>query len=109
MSILKYFKLKEKLKTIDDQLSSPDGPLNKEVRILRITIVSANASVHSAIVSGSSRGLYLHLTPAQKFQIGKRASEYGVMNAQCYYKTTFPDLPLKETSVRRFKMLIKKI
>lgn len=26
------------------------------------------------------------------------------MNAQRYYKTTFPDLPLKETSVRRFKI-----
>lgn len=76
MYILNYFKLKEKLKTIDDQLRSPDGPLNKEVRIPRTTIVSANASVRSAIASGSSRGPYLHLTPAQKFQIGKRASEH---------------------------------
>ena len=28
---------------------------------------------------------------------------HEVMNAQRYYKTAFPDLPLKETSVRRFK------
>jgi len=45
----------------------------------------------------------LHLTPAQKFQIGKRASEHGVTSALHYYKKNFPDLPLKETSVRRFK------
>ena len=105
MSILNYFKLKEKLKTIDDQLPRPDGPLNKEVGIPRLTIVSANVAVRSAIASqGSSRGPYLHLTPAQKFQIGKRASEHGTTNALRYYKATFPDLPeLKETSVRRFK------
>ena len=105
MSILNNFKLKEKLKTIDDQLPRPDGPLNKEVGIPRLTIVSANAAVRSAIASqGSSRGPYLHLTPAQKFQIGKRASEHGTINALRYYKANFPDLPeLKETSVRRFK------
>lgn len=59
MSTLNYFKLKEKLKTIDDQLPNPDGPLNKEVGILCLTIVSTNALVHSMIASGSSRGLYV--------------------------------------------------
>ena len=76
MSILNYFKLKEKFKTIDDQLLSIDGLLNKELGILHATITSANASVRSAIASSSSRGLYLHLTSAKKFQIGKRASEH---------------------------------
>jgi len=71
MSILNYFKLKEKLKTIDDHLPRPDGFLNKQVGIPRSTIATANAAVHSAITSGSSRGPYLHLTPAQKFQIEK--------------------------------------
>ena len=79
--------------------------MNKEVGIPRLTIASANAAVRSAITSqGSSRRSYIHLTPAQKFQIGKRASEHGSTNALHYYKATFPELPkLKETSVRRFK------
>jgi len=103
MSILNYFKLKEKLKTINDQLPNPNGPLNKEARIPHLTIVSTNTLVHSAIISGSSRGPYLLLTSAQKFQIGKRVSEHGILNVQCYYKKALPDILLKETSVRRFK------
>jgi len=55
-SIQNYFKLKEKLKTIDDQLPRPDGFLNRQVRIPQSTIASANATVRSAIASGSSRG-----------------------------------------------------
>ena len=69
-AILNYFKLKEKLKTID-QLPHPDGFLNKQVGIPRSTIASANAAVHSAIVSGSSWGPYLHLTPARSSKLGR--------------------------------------
>ena len=53
--------------------------------------------------AGSARGPYLHLTPAQKFQIGKKASKYGVTKTLDHYKVIYRDLPLKETSVRRFK------
>jgi len=49
------------------------------------------------MAAGSSRGPYLHLTPAE---IGK---EHGVTKALNYYKEVFCDLPLKETLVRRFK------
>ena len=66
-------------------------------------IASANSEVCSVMATSSSRGPYLHLTPAQKFQIGRRASEHGINNTMRYYKKNFPDLPLKETSVRRFK------
>ena len=47
------------------------------------------------------------LTPAQKFEIGRRASEHGVTSALRYFSKKFPDLPLKETSVRRLKNLYR--
>ena len=37
-----------------------------------------------AITSCSPRGLYLQLTPAQNFQIGKIASQHGTTSAQQY-------------------------
>jgi len=67
MSILNYFKLKKKLKSISDPLPDPDGPLGKEGAISHSSITSANALVCVAVVAGSSRGPHLHLTPAQKF------------------------------------------
>ena len=45
-------------------------------------------------------GEYLSLTPAQKFSIGKRAAENGVTATIRYYAKAFPDLPLKEMTVR---------
>jgi len=44
---------------------------------------------------------------SQKFQIGKRASEYGTTNSLHYYEKNFPDVLLKETSVRRFLKILK--
>ena len=49
------------------------------------------------------RGEYLSLTPAQKFSIGKRAAENRVTAMISYYAKAFPDLCLKETTVRRLK------
>ena len=43
------------------------------------------------------------MTPSRRFQVGKRASEHGVTSTLQYYSKHFPDLPLKETSVRRLK------
>ena len=115
MSILNYF---QRVKKSRDQLPDPNGPLNTEGKVLSSAIASANIAIqaflaesfekpeHSTTDSSScskSRGPYLHLTPAQKFNIGKRASEHRVTNTLCYYKRTFPNLPLRETSVRRFK------
>ena len=94
--------------------------LNTDGKVPSSAIACANIAVKAVLAeastdqsdtgdssSGSRRGHYLHLTPAQKFNIGKRASEHGVTNALRYYKRTFPDLPLKETSVRRFKNLFQ--
>ena len=112
MSILNYFKLKQKLKQkllkpISDPLPDPDSPLSKEGGISCSSIGSANALVHDMMAAGCSRGPYLHLTPAQKFQIRKRASEYGVTKTLDRYKVICRDLPLKETLVRRFKDFIE--
>ena len=49
------------------------------------------------------RGPYKILTPAQKFDIGKRATEIGTTSAMHYYAKNYPHLDLKETSVRKFK------
>ena len=46
---------------------------------------------------------YLSLTLAQKCSIGKHAVENKVTAMICYYAKAFPDLPLKETTVRRLK------
>ena len=101
--ILKYFKLttKSETKPVDDYLPDPEGTLSN--KLPSSAIASANSAVRSVMETSSSRGPYLHLTPAQKCQIGRRASEYGVTNTVRYYEKNFPDLPLKETSVRRFK------
>ena len=75
MSILKYFKL---VKSVDAQLPGPKGTLNGKIGMCSLAIASANSAVHSVITINSTREPYLHLTPAQKFQIGKRASKHGV-------------------------------
>ena len=51
----------------------------------------------------SERGPYLHLTPAQKYQVGKRAAETGITKTLRYYAKNYPTIPLKETSVRRLQ------
>ena len=44
------------------------------------------------------------LTPAQRYEVGKRAAEHGVTVSIRYF-AKYPKLPLKETSVWRFKNL----
>ena len=51
----------------------------------------------------ASRKPYLYLTGAQKLKVGKRAAEFGTTNTLRYYAMHFPNLPLKEISVRQFK------
>ena len=56
----------------------PNGPLSTEVP--SSAIVKANALVSLEIEKRCSKewAPYLMLTPAQKFEIGHRASEHGV-------------------------------
>ena len=107
--ILKYFHVvkKESSSTPNGETNLPDpsGPLSKVIP--SSTIAKVNEKVSSVIEkpAAASRGPYFHVTAAQRYQIGKRAAEFGVTNALQYYAKNFPSLRLKETSVRRFKNL----
>ena len=67
------------------------------------SIEVTNTVVHEALEKRSPHGPYISLTPAQKYSFGKRAAEYGTTATLRCYAKTFLDLPLKETTVRRFK------
>lgn len=104
MALLKFFKPVKKKPDLPD----PDGPLSSAVPSSAIS--SANTKVLEALTNieenkKRTRGPYLGLaiTSAQKYEIGKRAAEYGVTNTIRYYSKKYPDLSLKETSVRRMK------
>ena len=104
MSISKYFHpVKQKL-----DLPDPSGPLREKVP--PTAIAAANAKVTDAINKAEvkkrasrARGTYSFLTPAQKYKVGKRAAKHGITATICHYRNKYPDLVLKESSVRRFK------
>ena len=117
MSILKYFKRvpSEPVKRKDEGLPEPTGPLSKSVPAKAIEL--ANAQVQkvqldktrdSGLGGKNSRGgPYLMLTPAQRYEVGKRAAEHGVTDSIRYFAVKYPEIKLKEPSVRRFKNLYK--
>ena len=85
-------------------LPDPMGPLS--VKIPFSTIATVNAKIVSAIerpAGAGSRGPYSHLTPEQKYCIGKRLAEFGLTSTLRHYSKAFPDLSLKETSVCHFR------
>ena len=100
--LLKYFRRKSQEKKV---LPGPNGSLS--LKVLSSSIALTNDVVDEILVEKTTprgkRGEYLSLTPAQKFSIGKCAAENGVTATICYYAKTFPDLPLKEMTVRRLK------
>ena len=101
--ILRYFHLvKEPSSSETAGLPDPNGPLSEVIP--SSTIAAANEKVCAIDKTGAaSKTPYLHLTAAQKYQVGKRAAEFGTTNTIRYYARRFPGIPLKETSVRRFK------
>ena len=106
MSILNYLKVIPKSSRDQKQPNLPDPTGPWSVNIPSLTISAINTKVVSAIerpTANGDRGPYLHLTSEQKYYIGKRAAEFGVTSTLRHYSKTFPDLSLKETSVRRFK------
>ena len=86
MSILKYFcPLREK-----PDLPDPSDPLRETVPPTA-AIFEANVKVNEAELKKSAsrprqRGTYSFLTPAQKFEVEKRAAEYGVTATICHYR-----------------------
>ena len=101
-TLLKYFKPVSSKATRNERLPDPDSSLRLVVP--SSSIARANELVME-VLEQSERGPYVKLTGAQRYQIGKRAAEHGVTAAICYFKKKFPDLPLKETTVRRLKNL----
>ena len=103
LSLHSYFK--KTIKT--DVLPSPNGPLKEVIPLSTIAAlnkrVEKELSTTSTAESGDKRGPYSKLTPGQKAMIGKRAVVYGVTASMRYFKHKYPDMELKETSVRRFK------
>ena len=115
MSILQYFSF---VKSKSNQAGSSSSAIPPEVhlpdphgqlstKVPPETIVSANANVKEVVmkneVSQKKRGPYLHLTPAQRFKVGQRASEFGVTSTLRYYAKHFPKASTERTSVRRLK------
>ena len=115
MSILKYFKRAPKTGS-DELLPDPDGTLSKIVPPSAIKMANdevakvvndeerkSDTSTDEPRGTRSRPNGYLILTPAQQFEVGKRAAEHGVTASLRYFTKKYPHLPLKEASVRRFK------
>ena len=95
MALLKYFKPVNS-KTLDNTLPDLDSSLNEVVPLT--AIAKPNETVSKVLQQSSSSGErwpYLKLTPAQRYQIGKRVAEHGTTASIGYFKTKFPDLELK--------------
>ena len=56
---------------------------------------------------GQNKKQYLILTPRQRYKIGKRAAENSIAASLRYYAQKYPELALKETTVRRLKNLYR--
>ena len=109
MVLSKYFQLKNRKQPLPDS----NGVLS--VKIPCSAISFANVCVGKLLNSmadsfsdddkcnANLRGPHTILTPAQKFEIGKRAAEVWSTAAMRCYAKNYPAVELKETSVRRFK------
>ena len=92
-------------------LPDPSGPLKEKVP--PAAIAAANAKVVEAINEAEvkkrasrANGNHSFITLAQKYQVGKRAAEYGITATICHYGNKYPDLVLKESSVRWLPFLL---
>ena len=111
MSIWKYFKRvpTQPVKREDEGPPEPTSLLSKSVPVKAIEL--ANAQVMKVQLEGKTcsdsrgescqGGPYLILTPAQRYEVGKRAAEHSITYSIHYFAKKYPKLPLKEASVRR--------
>ena len=105
MSILKYLKYVP-VPIQDEGLPEPSSSLSNVVPPKAIEMANAEVvKVKNKARRGSRSVPYLILTPAQRYEVGKRAAEHGVTAALRYFAKKYPEMPLKETSVRRYKNL----
>ena len=105
MSILQYFNCASAKSNATnlDQLPDPNGLLSSSVPPKAIDVKVTKVKDETL---GGARSVYLILSPAQRYEISKRAAEHGVTAFLHYYAKKYPELPLKETSVRRFKKFV---
>ena len=87
------------------KMPDPNGPLSKKVPSIAIELANSKVSELMDKPRGSPRSPYLILTPAQRFEVGKQAVEHRVTASIQYFAKKYPQLPLKETTVRRLKDL----
>ena len=105
MSILKYFKCKNEATSkteLSFNLPDPSGSLSLEMPSTLIT--AANDAVEE-VLKAKTKQQYVKLTPAQRFEIGKKAAEIGIAQALRFYKKKYPDLMVSEPTARRAKNL----
>lgn len=100
MALLKYFKK-------SSVLPHPNGPLSD--KIPSSSIAAANNEVKDQVSSLTvnevvKRGTYSKYSDEERTKVGKRASEMGVTNTLRFYKKEFSDKPLKESTVRTWKV-----
>ena len=98
MALLKYFKPVNS-KTLDESLSLQDPDSSLRESIPSMALAKANEIVSKVLEQSSLSGErepYLKLTPAQRYQTGKRAAEHGTTASIRCFKTKFPDLELKK-------------
>ena len=87
--ILKYFRpiLDKKDPPEDKELPDPSGPLSKVIP--SSSIASCNAKVTKVLKQAKrsvTKNYYTKLTPAQRYEIGKKGAKMGVTAAIRYYK-----------------------
>ena len=102
MSILQYFKrVPVKLESASDEraneLPEPNGSLSKSVPATAIELANAEVlKLKDKSTRDSRTGPYLMLTPAQRYEVGKRAAEHGVTASIHYFTRKYPKLPLRK-------------
>ena len=78
--ILKYFRPIKKDPPEDKELPNPSGPLSKVIP--SSSIASCNAEVTKVLKQAKrsvTKNCYMKLTPAQRYEIGKKGAEKGVV------------------------------
>ena len=78
--ILKYFRPIKKDPPEDKKLPDPSGPLSKVIP--SSSIASCNAEVTKVLKQAKrsvTKNCYMKLTPAQRYEIGKKGAEKGVV------------------------------
>ena len=99
MSILKYLKCVP-VPIQDEGLPEPSSSLSNVVPPKAIEMANAEVvKVKNKAPRGSRSVPYLILTPAQRYEVGKRAAEHGVTAALRYFAKKYPAVSLVHSNL----------